>query len=738
MKLLLYTKCLLLIFMASATTFEAQCQSDFDAERKAGWAEPEDTSKVNAFIKLGKAWHPVNTDSALYYTLLTQELADPAYPRTYHRAMMAEGHLYRRMREYVKADSVFLRESERLRGTEHGYFLIDALGWLGRNKISQDQEPDAIIILEEALALLDEYPSEYYRVRLIYRLAKAHVYRAELVVALKYYEQALPIAQAINDSAYMSLLYNSMALVVDDFGDYHESFRLLEESMKIDQALNDSDGMASTLINMGMIMQYTQLEGDTSSAYYTREAMKIFKALKQESDVRLCLHNLGGYYYTAGYYEQAMTHFKLGFNHSGYGGSTSSLALSHFSIGLVHYQWDELDEAFERFRTGLAIVKEIGRRDYYSRFYSNIALCYFKQGKYEQAIADMEHAIACAHEINRKQTLAQMYRDLAMIYEGAANYKRAFESSELARQYQDTLNDKRNETILANTRTRFEVERTAKENLALELDNQQVALANAALELENQEQSQKLWIFNALLGLALLGIALTIIFLRRKSKRKQESLNHQADMLKHQLLRAQMNPHFIFNALMAIQSYMIENNAPKASDYLSKFAKLTRQILDYSRRDTVSVEGEVALLENYLALQQMRFPNQFEFELDVDPKLIAEGVEVPPMLAQPFLENAIEHGLAARENGGHVRVALYGIEGGMRIEVEDNGKGIGTAQDKLPHGHHVSMAQSITRERLEVFDRIGGGVSSLSYEDIYPDREFKGTRVVLHVAKAVD
>ena len=149
----------------------------------------------------------------------------------------------------------------------------------------------------------------------------------------------------------------------------------------------------------------------------------------------------------------------------------------------------------------------------------------------------------------------------------------------------------------------------------------------------------------------------------------------KAHKLEKQLLRSQMNPHFIFNSLTAIQGYFFDNQNA-AITYLARFSKLVRQILENSRVEYVSMENEIKTIENYLSLQQLRFSSKFDYSIEVDPGINREMMHIPPMLAQPFVENAIEHGIMHKMGKGHIWIKYRMNNGMIDITVEDDGIGV--------------------------------------------------------------
>lgn len=152
----------------------------------------------------------------------------------------------------------------------------------------------------------------------------------------------------------------------------------------------------------------------------------------------------------------------------------------------------------------------------------------------------------------------------------------------------------------------------------------------------------------ALIVLSLFGL---LFFQRKRYKAEQKSI-----VMEQRLLRAQMNPHFLFNSLASIQNYIINQDTDQASIYLSRFSKLVRNILDNSTEEYVPLEKEIDTIRNYLELQKVRYAGKFDFTITVDEKLDEENTLIPPMLAQPFIENAIEHGIKHKETNGHIAI----------------------------------------------------------------------------------
>lgn len=194
-----------------------------------------------------------------------------------------------------------------------------------------------------------------------------------------------------------------------------------------------------------------------------------------------------------------------------------------------------------------------------------------------------------------------------------------------------------------------------------------------------------------------------IVVLSVYSRTKQIKYKTRNMELEQQLLISQMNPHFVFNSLTAIQSYIFRKDPHQAGKYLASFAKLVRLILENSRSEIATIDKEVKTLEYYLELQSMRFEDKFDYEIVVDSEIFRDEMGVPPMLAQPLIENAIEHGISHIQEKGLITIR-FSLQGkNIILEVEDNGIGINESIriQKEKGKKYQSLATNITTDRLK-------------------------------------
>ncbi|WP_160713848.1 sensor histidine kinase [Chitinophaga solisilvae] len=205
----------------------------------------------------------------------------------------------------------------------------------------------------------------------------------------------------------------------------------------------------------------------------------------------------------------------------------------------------------------------------------------------------------------------------------------------------------------------------------------------------------------------------------KKEAQQREEIQQQMAQLEMKALRAQMNPHFIFNALNSIQTFMMKSETEQALSYLSRFARLIRNVLDNSQLNNIPVSREVDMLVNYMELEKLRFTDQFEYHVVIDDNLDADLVEIPTMIMQPFVENAIWHGLLHIKSKGKLTITFSILHRMVLCTIEDNG--IGRAQSaamKNNREQHHSRGLQITRDRLQLYNSRFNVDASFDIEDL--------------------
>ncbi len=249
---------------------------------------------------------------------------------------------------------------------------------------------------------------------------------------------------------------------------------------------------------------------------------------------------------------------------------------------------------------------------------------------------------------------------------------------------------------------------------------------------------QRVWV-KALFVVLILSLVIfaVLFFNRRKQRRIQHKLQQEKQLVQIQLkaLRSQMNPHFVFNSLSAIQYYINENDLETSDLYLVKFSKLIRRFFDLSKEEEIPLSEEINLLTNYLEIEKLRFKDKFTFSIDVQQEIDTKKTTIPTMLLQPIVENAINHGIFNKMDTGNVAICFKKTPSGeLMVEIIDDGVGMVNTQSKTGTSKKSS---GVLKDRLYFLNHSGRWeISYLSFET-FPNKKDKGNTVQFIIKKTV-
>lgn len=364
-----------------------------------------------------------------------------------------------------------------------------------------------------------------------------------------------------------------------------------------------------------------------------------------------------------------------------------------------------------------------------------IANAYVAQDKYVEAIPFLKKSI---EEADKKEDLVvqkDATRKLSEVYKGIGDFGKAAENYEKYVEVVDELYIKKEQEL--SQAARFSREIALKQNRITSLENERILNESRyKLAFENQELIQKnnriqKWIIGSLIIIALL--LLLAAYYQYKNVRQQKYANN---LLALKSLRTQMNPHFIFNALNSVNSFIATNDERTANKYLSDFSQLMRSVLENSEEDFIPLEKEIELLELYTRLEHFRFKDKFEYTISVDDRITLDAFVIPPMLLQPYVENAVWHGLRYKEEKGKLRIVFEAVsEDIVKIVIEDDG--IGRNKSKAIKTENQKKQQSKgmgnIQKRISILNEMYRDKVDVTVENVFENEE--GTRVILILKK---
>ncbi len=536
-----------------------------------------------------------------------------------------------------------------------------------------------------------------------------------------YYDKAITILKSVKvyDEMYAVFLVKASAYFSDKKDD--KGIPLAFSAFKFFEK-NKDEYPLQVAYALNLLSKAYARQGELKKALeYGTKAIGYYDiAYKQEPTNQVLYLKGSGYNSIASYYNGSKK-YKESIVYSNKAAEIGKEIGSHTLIGIAlaraaegYAELSNYNQAEKIYKEILAMKTPETEADDLSFIHSMIGLgdVYFKKGDFVNAGIYAEKAFT----ESKKTTNVTLQRNAADLVYGVAmesnNCERALEMYQFVLEIENSGQLEASRNALAEQKMKYNFE---KKELNLKL----------AAEKKNAEKNNWLIALSAVLVLLLLGV----YFYYRNNKQKQAINVLEKNQIKQKLLITQMNPHFIFNSVQNIRSLINNKQNDEAVDYLGKFSKLTRQILENSNENYISLEEEVEMIENYLSIQQLLYENKFKFTIDVQEGIDKESIFLPPMLAQPFIENAIKHGLSNTTENGKINVHFFLKDEKLFFEVTDNGKGFGTDTQV---SNHKSLAMTITKERLVSYTKNKDFIVQTD-NLITPEGTVEGAKVVFEI-----
>lgn len=543
--------------------------------------------------------------------------------------------------------------------------------------------------------------------------------------ALDYQQQSYEIFYSISHKSGMAATLNSLGVVYLYLSDYPRALNYYLKALHIYEKTEDKYNVGTTFNNIGLV--YDHLGNFDKALEYHFKALNIFKRLGHEYDMQNALANMGNTYDNSGkpmkaldFYQQALAINKKLENKRG-------IASDLINTGIVYYGIAQYDKALDYLQKSLALYEQLDDKYGKSIALSYISKAYFKaprtvlikQGlqpsqSYMKAVSFQQKGLKLAQEIGNLQTQSEAWENLSEIYQKRKEYDKAYDAYKNHIVLRDSmLNDEKKSEI---TRMSMQYDFDKKQATAMALADKKQALAAATIE------RQRL-IKNAIAGgSGILLIAAFTSFVFYKRKRDAEGQQREAELkaevadTEMKALRAQMNPHFIFNSLNSISDFINKHDTETADHYLTKFARLMRMTLENSEQKEIPLADDLKALEIYMQLEALRLDHKFTYEIQVKDNIDQENTLVPPLMLQPFVENSIWHGIAQKQGKGKILIEIRKEEEMINCVVEDNGVGI---KDK--HRDQIaqkSLGMRITRSRMAMINKLKKANATLEYANL--------------------
>jgi tetratricopeptide (TPR) repeat protein len=501
--------------------------------------------------------------------------------------------------------------------------------------------------------------------------------------ALQYHLKAVKIYEEIGNESKSARIYNNIGIVYKAQGEHFKALDSFIKCLKIQEKIND-ETVGITTTNIGNI--YLDQKNYPKALDYYNKAIALFEKFPNPRGLGELYNNLGLYYKQTSNPQKAFECWNL--------------ALQSF---------DKIEDKF-------------GKSDTYHL----MGKLYFVQQDYNNAILYAQKASALSKQLNVLEGTALAEKLLSEVYEKLNNPNQAFIHFKLYKTAQDSLINHENirKSVQAEMNYEFEKKEVLQKK---ELEKKELLLA------EQSKRHALQTTFIGLFVLLLMGIAFLIY--NRLHLKKTLTLQKELAEYEQKALHLQMNPHFVFNCLGSISSFIVQNGTDSAIKYLSKFSKLMRLTLEYSKESLIPIDKEIESLQNYLELEQLRFNNVFEFKI-IKSTEIEDDMALPPLLLQPFVENAIIHGLVPKKENGTISIDFSIDKESLICTILDNGIGFEKSKEIKENlvAIHKSMALEITKKRLEIMEASTAQKAKVEINEVKDEKgEILGTKVVLNL-----
>ncbi|RRQ49869.1 sensor histidine kinase [Maribacter algicola] len=563
-----------------------------------------------------------------------------------------------------------------------------ALNQLGRVYRDISNYPKALELFQQALKLSIESDNIEFRIYSLNMISVVYRRTEAIKSALDYSQEALELAETIKPE---------------------------DRSTGIKRSINVS------LNSIGNI--YQLLEQYDLAIQKFKESMQLEKELGNKLGLAINHQNVGECYEAQGKLEPALENFQKSLSYNEEISSEKGKIICNYSIAHIYVHMKKMDEAMALLTSSLERAKVLGDQEIIATILNNLGWANLNIGDYTQAEIYLKEGLKIAKTYNYPSEVAEANKFLSELWMKKDDFKKAMDFYKESKKYEEQVTNNLNVRYVNDMIVRYEAEKQNDQLKSLEEE-----VKNQAITL----RKNKTMLLVTFIGLALAAGILYILYRQYQLSSEKKLLT-----LEQTMLRSQMNPHFLFNSLNSIKLYIINNEKKNAVHYLNKFSKLVRKILEASSQREISLAEELETVELYMNIENIRFSNEIIFKINIANDIDVHAVKIPSLILQPFLENALWHGLSSKEGEKNIQLdVMKGREGFIKIAITDDGVGRDAAE-KIKERKVLkrkSVGIDITKERLANFSKDYQNSFQVEIIDIYDDdNKPSGTKIMLHI-----
>jgi tetratricopeptide (TPR) repeat protein len=599
---------------------------------------------------------------------------------------------------------------------------------LGFYHSSMQEYQTADLYLDRAYRIANRNKNYTKKSEALRYMAINFMYQNEKDSSLHYIQLSIQQARKGGNRSELANAFNTQAQVYDYFGQVEISVAKNMISLYLAEEVGNRVILAEISREIGR-SQEVILNFDDAQYYYN-SSLNYARQISDERQIALALSSLASVQLQKGELDQASRNADRAIWHLTQLKDYNGLGETHNLIGLINKAQGRYNLAVSNFNKALIFYESTSNKEKIAGVYHNVGTVFKEQKKYSNALNYLNRSIEIREQYGARNQIYNTYRVMADVYKATDQKEQALKYMELYLNYIDSNTTLQAATKIAELSESYRAEQRERlisaQTDSLKRQSQERTLT--ATKLENIQLRNNFQMYIIVAFVVIIVMASIIMFYRwNQTKIKQQQLETE---MSQRLLRSQMNPHFVFNAMSVIQSYIFDNDTINSSKFLVNFSRLMRLILENSSKEFISITTEVEILQKYLEMQKLRFQDRFEFDIHVDELLYDEHANIPPMITQPFIENAIEHGQLHTIEGGFIRISFQKNNEMLCILIEDNGIGRKKSKNVKKSTVHKSMAMDITGQRIAFLNKKYKSDGSLTVEDYDPELE-TGTKVLI-------
>ncbi|HET7003071.1 MAG TPA: histidine kinase [Puia sp.] len=577
--------------------------------------------------------------------------------------------------------------------------------------------------MDSLIRWVDEHPhNDSARIHAMHTISYL-LSESDIAKSFTYYSMVSRLSDSLNFTYGKALGNINLGILLSSAGNLQSSTEANIKAFEQAKECNEPRIESVALNNIGD--NFASLKDYDKCRQYTLQAVDINMQLKAWHGVAVNYELLHRCDLEEGLYEDAKTNLDKGMPYAILDDDNYILSQYYLGYGKLHAIHNRSDSANYYFNKAIVCARQ--KPDLRNEFQVYVAEAkYLKHIPEHEKISLLSRAMKLAEQTQYQEGIANDAELLSAAYDRLNNRDSSLYYYRKYRSASDSLFSENNQRKMMVNETEWKIKNK-------ELENSSLKQLTAA-------QKRQIAFSNILLFLIGLGFLLSVFvaFLLYKSfqAKKLKDVSQYKQKIAEtemQALQAQMNPHFFFNSLNSIENFIMQNEKKLASDYLNKFARFIRSILDSSNNDLIDVNKDIQSLQLYIDLEQLRFNNKFTFHCKVDSRLQGGEYNVPALLVQPFLENAINHGIGPSDRTDLKICLKVSLNNNMiHYIIEDNGIGRDQSRiyNEMNKPFHKSVGMKLTQDRINIFNQSPASSESVKIIDLYDEEHNPiGTRI---------